>query len=435
MESLEFYLLGRQRQSRRTAEDNLKSIEYFRRAVDADPAIRPGAHRPRRIAAQRTVAQPHAARGREGRSGTADQSRDAINPNLPEVLAVKGWLLTEEFRFDEALPLLLRATKLNPNDASSHRFLGNLYDRRAQPGEAMEHFSLAAQLDPLDFISHVFRCMELVDLGEFKRSRGAPATSRASSTREPVGPAADRVDRARAGQDRRSAEVDRRGAQARARTTYLAGQKIELLLTLGQGRRGARGGRELPAGDSFFGAAREGGDRLRGRAAAEGLKAWLAERGHASARAATGAELAELARLQFIAGEPGRGARHARACRAHPAAVERGHVRRQPDPLRIFGGADARRHRARGGGDKAKAMQILAKLDRMLDTYEKNGGTHFGVYALRAESLALQGKTREAQAALKTAWKRGWRAPGVRAREPYLQGVDLRWIEEKRSRT
>ena len=53
-----------------------------------------------------------------------------LSPNQPEVIAVKGWLLTEEFKFDEALPLLLRATKLNPNDASSHRFLGNLYDRR-----------------------------------------------------------------------------------------------------------------------------------------------------------------------------------------------------------------------------------------------------------------------------------------------------------------
>ena len=37
MESHELYLLGRARQSRRTANDNLKSIEYFRRAVEADP--------------------------------------------------------------------------------------------------------------------------------------------------------------------------------------------------------------------------------------------------------------------------------------------------------------------------------------------------------------------------------------------------------------
>ena len=41
MEALELYLLGRARQSRRTAEDNLKSIEYFRRAVDADPQYIP----------------------------------------------------------------------------------------------------------------------------------------------------------------------------------------------------------------------------------------------------------------------------------------------------------------------------------------------------------------------------------------------------------
>ena len=33
----------------------------------------------------------------------------AINPNLPDALAVKGWLLTEQYKLDEALPLLQRA--------------------------------------------------------------------------------------------------------------------------------------------------------------------------------------------------------------------------------------------------------------------------------------------------------------------------------------
>ena len=46
-----------------------------------------------------------------------------------------------------------------------------------------------------------------------------------------------------------------------------------------------------------------------------------------------------------------------------------------------------------GGGDKAKAAEILRRFDRVLDTYENNGGRHFGLYALRAESLALQGRT------------------------------------------
>ena len=118
MEALELYLLGRARQSRRTAEDNLKSIEYFRRAVDADPQYIPALtglaesllnglslnHTP--LEDVKFEVDPLIDRAMK------------LNPNQPEVIAVKGWLLTEEFRFDEALPLLLRATQMNPNDAA-----------------------------------------------------------------------------------------------------------------------------------------------------------------------------------------------------------------------------------------------------------------------------------------------------------------------------
>src|SRR3954464_1050234 len=37
MEAYELYLLGRARQRRRTADDNLKAIEFFKRAIEADP--------------------------------------------------------------------------------------------------------------------------------------------------------------------------------------------------------------------------------------------------------------------------------------------------------------------------------------------------------------------------------------------------------------
>ena len=63
-----------------------------------------------------------------------------------------------------------------------------------------------------------------------------------------------------------------------------------------------------------------------------------------------------------------------------------------------------------GGGDKAKAAEILRRFDRVLDNYENNGGRHFGLYALRAQSFALQGRMQEAQEALNVAWKNGWRA-------------------------
>jgi TolB-like protein/DNA-binding winged helix-turn-helix (wHTH) protein len=172
-EAYEYYLLGRARQRQRTAEDNLKAVEYFRQAAQAEPnyalalvglseSLLNGLslnHTP----LEDVVAEVEPLINRAL----------AIEPNLADALAVKGWLRTEQFRYDEALPLLQSATAANPNDASSHRFLGNLYDRSAQPAKALEHYSISARLDPMDSIAHVFRCMELVDVGEFEEAAAA----------------------------------------------------------------------------------------------------------------------------------------------------------------------------------------------------------------------------------------------------------------------
>ena len=140
MDSYELYLLGQARQRKRTADDNLKAAEFFRRAIDADPQY---------ALAQVGLAETLLNDLSLNRAPLEDVSAEAeplinralmLSPNLPEALAVKGWLLTEEFRLDEALPLLQKAVAENPNYASSHRFLGNLYDRLADPELGHESF-------------------------------------------------------------------------------------------------------------------------------------------------------------------------------------------------------------------------------------------------------------------------------------------------------
>ena len=145
-----------------------------------------------------------------------------------------------------------------------------------------------------------------------------------------------------------------------------------------------------------------------------------------ASKAATGAELSELARLQYMAGECDRGARHARACAARPAAGDPRTCSMAArfvmnTPLRCFMPAS----NSRAAATPDARQEILAQLDRMLANYEKNGGQHFGLYSLRAESLAMQGKTAEAQAALKTAWKRGWRTRWRAQGDPYLGQVRM----------
>ena len=423
MEALELYLLGRARQGRRTAEDNLKSIEYFRRAIEADPQYIPALtglaesllnglslnHTP--IEDVKAEAEPLIDRAMQ------------LNPNLAEVLAVKGWMLTEEFRTEEALPLLKRATKLNPNDAASHRFLGNYYDRSAQPGEALKHYSASARLDPMDFISHVFRCMELVDLGEFAEATAACAQAR---ERDPInlwGPMTTAwISRAQGNTDEAITWIDT-ALKLRPQDTYLAEQKIELLLTRGNIPEARAVMRGFPDPDSFLTLAR-GSSIVYVEGGPDAVKAWLAE--HEMARkAGTGAELAELARLQLLSGD----APAARATLAHAERVLPLSSADMFDGSQIRFEYSAALVRAaielRGGGNRAKAMKILDDFDRLLNTYEENGGKHFGLYAMRAQSLALRGERDKAQAALDTAWKNGWRATWRLRHEPSMAGLKL----------
>jgi TolB-like protein/DNA-binding winged helix-turn-helix (wHTH) protein/Tfp pilus assembly protein PilF len=423
MEALELYLLGRARQSRRTAEDNLKSIEYFERAVAADPQYVPALtalaeSRLNGLSLNHAPLEDVKAQV-ESLIGRALQ----LSPNQPEVLAVKGWLRTEEFKFDEALLLLKRATQLNPNDASSHRFLGNLYDRRGQPGEALEHFSAAARLDPMDFISHVFRCMELVDLGEYNSAEAACALAR---SRDPVnlwGPMTTAwIYRAQGRIEEAIRWIDTARKLA-PHDTYLAEQKVDLLLALGRSAEARAVMREIPKDDNFFTISRESAIVYQ-EGGSEAIKAWLVERGMAR-RAGTGAEFAELARLQLMAND-------AAAARATLEHAERMLPLSTAD---LFDGSQIRFEYSaavvragielKGGGDQSKAMNILADFDRLLDKYEQDGGRHYGLHTLRAESLALQGRKREAQASLDRAWKAGWRATWRVRRESTMEGLQI----------
>jgi hypothetical protein len=154
------------------------------------------------------------------------------------------------------------------------------------------------------------------------------------------------------------------------------------------------------------------------------VKEWMA--GHdVKSRAGTGAELIELARMQLISGDP----LTARATLVHAERVlprssadmfDGGQIRHEYSVALLLAGIELR-----GGGDKARAMKLLHDLDGMLDRYEENGGKHFGLYRLRAESLAMQGKTAEAQEALNTALKRGWRTYWRARREPYFTGIEF----------
>ena len=179
----------------------------------------------------------------------------------------------------------------------------------------------------------------------------------------------------------------------------------------------------MPGAGSFFALSREAYVVL-AEGGSEGLRKWLAERDVAS-KAVTGAELSELARLQYLAVDFSA----ARATLAHAQRIL---------PLAsvdLFDGSQIRHDYSaalfhagialKGGGDTGRGQQLLDQLDRMLANYEKNGGRHYGLYSLRAASLAMQGKHAEAEASLAAAWKHGWRARWRARGDPYLGQVRM----------
>jgi TolB-like protein/DNA-binding winged helix-turn-helix (wHTH) protein/Flp pilus assembly protein TadD len=423
MESYELYLLGRARQRKRTADDNLRAAEFFRRAVATDP---------QNALALVGLAETLLNGLSLNRAPIEDVKAEAeplinraltISPTLSDALAVKGWLLTEEFKFDEAMPVLQRAIAENPNQARAQRFLGDLYDRRADPRSALKHFSTAARLDPLDFISHVFRCQELTDMGIFDEADKACRRARELDSTNMWGPLGTSwIARARGN----TVEAARWLYEARKLAPtddWLADQIVDLLLTQGKLSEAHALVRELPGADGFFARAREARVVLVESGPA-GLRNWL-DVGKASELAVTGAELSELARIQYLADDPNA----ARATLAHAQRIL---------PLStadLFDGSQIRYEYSaalfhagialKGGGDPARARDLLGGLDQMLASYEKNGGAHYGLYFLRAASLASQGKNADAQTALDAAWKRGWRATWRARGDPFLRDLKI----------
>lgn len=421
--AFELYLLARERQRQRTAADNLKAIEYFRRAVEADPKFAPALTGLAESLLNGLFLNRMPLEDVKAEAEPLINRASQLSPTAPHVLAVKGWLLTEEFRIDEALPLLQRAIKGNPNDDALHRLMGNLYDRRAQPREALTHFSAAAELDPMDAISHVFRCIELVDLAEYELAGAACRRARELDSNHMWGPLATAwIERAQGNTTEALRWIDE-ARKLQPAETSLADQKIELLFTLGRTAEARAVMASLPQNGSFFSRAREG-NIVFVEGGPPALKAWLAKSSLLD-QAGTGAELVEAARLQLLAEDPV--AAHvtlAHAERMLPLSASDAY-----DGSQIRHEYSAALIRARiallGNGDRQRAMQQLDQVEKLLDTYEKSGGKHFGLYSLRAELYSMRGDKEKAQAAINEAWKRGWRATWRARYDPFLADVKL----------
>lgn len=71
----------------------------------------------------------------------------AINPNVPKSHVLKGRILIEKGRLEEARTSLLEAEKLDPKNVEAQYYLGIIHEQFSQPAEALVRYQAAADLD------------------------------------------------------------------------------------------------------------------------------------------------------------------------------------------------------------------------------------------------------------------------------------------------
>lgn len=71
----------------------------------------------------------------------------AINPNVPKSHVLKGRILIEKGRLEEARASLLEAEKLDAKNVEAQYYLGIVHEQFSQPAEALVRYQAAAELD------------------------------------------------------------------------------------------------------------------------------------------------------------------------------------------------------------------------------------------------------------------------------------------------
>jgi TolB-like protein/tetratricopeptide (TPR) repeat protein len=154
VDSYHWYLKGRHLCHSRAPEQLLRSVEYFERAIAADPASAlayAGLADAYTLLTDYGVMRPSEA---VALAKSAAESAIALDPELAEPHASLALVLgVVEWRWDDAERLYRRAIELNPGYAPAHHWLS--VDHFAMQGrfeEALPEIQIAIDLDPLSNI-------------------------------------------------------------------------------------------------------------------------------------------------------------------------------------------------------------------------------------------------------------------------------------------
>jgi transcriptional activator of cad operon len=420
-EAYRLFLLARHEQQDRSAEKNAHAIELYQQSLASDPQFA--------LAyvglAYATINQIHL----NGRS-VADISAATepmlaqaaqLEPDLSELYAVRAALREEQRKPADALEDLNRAVALNANDSWALAELARLHIGEGAPRDALQDIMRALALDPLDYILHARQCLVLQDLARF--AQATAACERARALHGPGGwdllvsewlawSQGDLV---------QALSWNAAVLKSDPKSLALYERRADFLLTLGMPEDARKvfeqAGQETQSDEAVnIGLARvafyeRGTDALRAKIAT----ARLDDSPHART-------LIDTAYLHLLLGEADAANKlMARAMRAYDfdaGGLNSAWFARwgQSDQL-VLAVAEQR------AGDSVAGTQHLQEISDLLERLILADEERYGIYALKAEVLALKGDADGAMKALNRAVNLGWRRSWWAEREPYFASL------------
>lgn len=424
----ELFLNARAHALRFDAASNELAITLYRQAIRADPSF-----------ALAKVWLAHAIGNR--RYFTSQRTEDLLPeilpllaeaektaPKLMDLYVVRGSIYTDLRRRELAERDLRHALEISPNTVTATSKLGYFNLTGAKPREALSYYTMTAALDPRDFGWPAYRCIALTDMAMFEEAESACGQARALGPSSPwVYSVSSSLDAARG----RWVEALRYSEQALERDKDIAeihGERARWLRRLGLMKEAGLAFREAVA-------ANPDGARRNVPLLVVGMTAAIDNGGATSLRAFSAefgldesddpALLFELANAHLMVKEEAQ----ARALVDRALAsdkltgedLESAWLARTGRSYLLISGVALRE-----SGEAAAAGRRFAQLETLLARMVDDGVRTAGLFELKAQLAALQGRPDDAMAALRRASELGWSSVWLAEHEPYFNSMRSR---------
>jgi len=418
-EAFDFYVRARRYGHKHTPDADDQAAELYQMAIDRDQQFALAYTGLAEVLLSNISGRETPVEKVAGRVGDYVARAERLSPGLPEIESTRGWLAFERGALPEAVTHLKAAIARDPNDAISHSRLGIVYGLLAQPRDALEAQTRAAELDPHDFIPPMYLCIQLQELGQFDEAARACARARELAPDNAWGPfVTSWLEDGRGDLP----EAIRWTIEANAlepSNASIVYYQIDLLLKLHLIEPARSAASKVGATDEARARLIQATLALAEHGQA-GLKDFLAHVGTEALDVPT--TRFEAVRLYHTVGDLTRARSVLRKVIDAPVfkdadLYDTEQIRNGFSYAIIAGGV------LFATGERKRAEQILDRLEAMLDRLEANGWATNGIDSLRAESLALRGDGDAAMRSLRRAVDRGWRGAWRANEEPYLASL------------